>query len=257
MNMSVRRSENLPSQNYVVTDALLKAGIYLITNIVNGNKYIGLSNDMQRRIAEHVSPKNLNKSTSLAKAIKKYGKENFDFSVLEYVYCESDLASREVFWIGRLNPEYNMNSGGLGNPGRSLSCAQKSKLRDCGKKYWSNLSSDKKLEIITNNLTGPKIGHPVSIQTRSKLRVANLNKKQSVETVAKRAKKLSVSMIGNTSGNKAVAAIKGGIAVAEFESVLIAAKSVGIHPSNISKVLRGCQKTAGGYGWQYLSVEKS
>ena len=250
-------ASNIPAQNYIVVDGLFKAGIYLITNIVNGNKYIGLSNNIQRRASEHLSPKSVHKSTNLAKAFKKYGKENFDFSVLEYVCCESDLASREMFWIEKLKPEYNMNSGGLGNSGRTLSNELKAKLKERGQTYWESLPSEQKLRVVTNNLTGPKKGHAVSIETRGKLRAANLNKKQSSETIKKRAAKLSISMIGNSSGNKAVIAINNGCLVAEFESALLAAQSLGIHPSSISKVLKGNQKTAGGYGWQYSSKEKS
>ena len=259
MNAPVRHNaaSNIPAQNYIVVDGLFKSGIYLITNIVNGKKYIGLSNNGQRRMLEHLSPKSACKTTNLSKAFRKYGKESFDFSVLEYVYCESDLAAREVFWIEKLKPEYNMNTGGLGNSGRSVSSELKIKLRECGKKYWESLPVDKKLKVISSNLTGPKKGHAVSIETREKLRAANLNKKQSALTVKKRAAKLSVSMIGNSSGNKAVIAINNGSKVAEFDSVLLAAKSMNIHPSNISKVLKGNQKTAGGYGWQYLSKEKS
>ena len=250
-------ASNIPAQNYIVVDGLFKAGIYLITNIVNGNKYIGLSNNIQRRASEHLSPKSAHKSTNLAKAFKKYGKENFDFSVLEYVCCESDLASREMFWIEKLKPEYNMNSGGLGNSGRTLSNELKAKLKERGQTYWESLPSAQKLRVITNNLTGPKKGHAVSIETRGKLRAANLNKKQSPEAIKKRAAKLSISMIGNSSGNKAVIAINNGCLVAEFESALLAAQSLGIHPSSISKVLKGNQKTAGGYDWQYSSKEKS
>ncbi len=52
MNAPVKHNtaSNIPAQNYIVVDGLFKAGIYLITNIVNGKKYIGLSNNVQRRM---------------------------------------------------------------------------------------------------------------------------------------------------------------------------------------------------------------
>ncbi len=135
-----------------------------------------------------------------------------------------------------------MNSGGLGNSGSTLSGELKAKLKRAWPEILEGLHSEQRLRIIANNLTGPKKGHAVSIETREKLRAANLNKKQSPETVKKRAAKLSISMIGNSSGNKAVIAINNGSKVAEFDSVLLAAKSMNIHPSNISKVLKGNQK---------------
>ena len=94
-------------------------GIYQIRNKINGNRYIGLSSDINRRFTEHKTPKNIrNKNTVLSRAFRKYGIENFEFEIVEELDNDNDLPIREIFWISKLNPEYNMNDGGLGN--RSL-----------------------------------------------------------------------------------------------------------------------------------------
>lgn len=55
-------------------------GIYKITNQINGKIYIGQSIHIERRWQEHKQP---SANSLIAKAIKKYGVENFVFEVLE------------------------------------------------------------------------------------------------------------------------------------------------------------------------------
>lgn len=70
-------------------------GIYKITNNINKKIYIGQSVNIQRRFKEHCNP---NKISAISQAIKKYGKENFSFEVIEE--CKiSQLDSRESYWI--------------------------------------------------------------------------------------------------------------------------------------------------------------
>jgi group I intron endonuclease len=54
-------------------------GIYCITNKVNGKKYIGQSWNINKRYAEH---KTTHKNDHMGHAIRKYGFENFELSVL-------------------------------------------------------------------------------------------------------------------------------------------------------------------------------
>ena len=53
-------------------------GIYKITNKINGKKYVGQSNNINRRFSEHC----LRSEIPIDIAIQKYGKENFVFEVL-------------------------------------------------------------------------------------------------------------------------------------------------------------------------------
>lgn len=77
-------------------------GIYKITNKINGKIYIGQSVHIERRWQEHCQES----STSIiAKAIKKYGKENFSFEVLEQYQVEDydKLDEREMYYIHQYN----------------------------------------------------------------------------------------------------------------------------------------------------------
>lgn len=74
-------------------------GIYKIENLINHKVYIGQSIHIERRWKEHCFP---SKNTVIAKAIKKYGKENFSFQVLEEC-SEQELNKKEQFYIKKFN----------------------------------------------------------------------------------------------------------------------------------------------------------
>lgn len=90
-------------------------GIYKIENKINQNVYIGQSNNIEMRWKQHkINIKN--GSQTIYKAIRKYGIENFDFSILEECPLEK-LDEREKYWIEYYNSYekgYNENLGGQG-----------------------------------------------------------------------------------------------------------------------------------------------
>lgn len=226
-------------------------GIYLITNKVNGKRYIGRSNNISRRFAEHKCKSSIKKNNPLANDFKIHSVDSFDFSIIEIVESETMLDDREVYWIAKLNPEYNKCVGGKGAKGFSHSQETKEMLKTLGKLQWESKSNKEKQLQISNNLKGRSVGYRHSEETKQKLRIANLGKVQSKETIRKRVEKLKLVTRGNGNGNKEVLSIKDNKVFKEYESVLSAANELGIHPSNISKVLKGKQNTAGGYKWKY------
>ena len=99
----------------------MSCGIYMIENKINHHKYIGLSKNIERRWKEHInkskhSLKKDDMDKALYKAIRKYGEENFIFTILEE--CEEkELKEREKFWIEYYNTyknrkDYNETPGG-------------------------------------------------------------------------------------------------------------------------------------------------
>lgn len=94
-------------------------GIYKITNQINGKVYIGLSVNCIRRWWDHCNKSyNSNKKDDidkpLYKAMRKYGRENFSFEIVEE--CEEEkLSEREIYWISYYNSYekgYNATRGG-------------------------------------------------------------------------------------------------------------------------------------------------
>lgn len=93
----------------------MTAGIYEIKNKINGKIYVGQSNDIDRRFIEHCSPtRYLTSHIPVEWAIHKYGKNNFEFKILEECHV-NELNEKETFWIKKLNTVekgYNCNEGG-------------------------------------------------------------------------------------------------------------------------------------------------
>lgn len=76
-------------------------GIYKITNILNGKSYIGRSANIKKRWENHRCC-NGDKNLPLYIDIKKYGKENFKFEILEE--CQKDyLIEKELYYINKFN----------------------------------------------------------------------------------------------------------------------------------------------------------
>lgn len=85
----------------------MKSGIYKITNLKNGKFYIGSSKDIEFRWNEH--KKHLNGNYHINKKLQNawnfYGKENFEFTIVELVSNdETFLLKREQFYFDIFKP---------------------------------------------------------------------------------------------------------------------------------------------------------
>lgn len=96
-------------------------GIYIAINKVNGKSYVGQSLNIESRIKEHLyrcdMPSSNSYSSLFYRALRKYGKDSFQFSVLESSdsFDRQALNDLEVFYISHYNSfqnGYNMNYGG-------------------------------------------------------------------------------------------------------------------------------------------------
>ena len=97
---------------------LNKCGIYCIRNIINNKIYIGKSKNIYTRIAQHIQC--LNKESKdenryLIHAWNKYGRDNFEYFVLEYFENIDDklLSERELFWIEQYHSIYSQKGYNL------------------------------------------------------------------------------------------------------------------------------------------------
>ena len=93
--------------------------IYLITNLVNHKKYIGLTkNSIAERMAKHIQAAKSEEGFLLHRAIRKYGKENFTIELVEDNLTLEDAYEKEKFYIQKHNTYfkselgYNMTLGG-------------------------------------------------------------------------------------------------------------------------------------------------
>lgn len=144
--------------------------IYKTTNILNGKFYVG------QTASKNV--KYLGSGKLLLIAIKEHGRHNFSREIIEY--CDIDkLDEREIFWISKLSPHYNIDGGGYNrskDTGRAISLAKMGKpawnkgLRGIYTKESLELMSKKAKERTAPN---PFKGKKHSKETKYKISIKN------------------------------------------------------------------------------------
>jgi len=85
--------------------------VYLVTNLINGKKYIGIDSID--------NPNYFGSGKYIKIAIKKYGRTNFKKEILETCKTREILLSREKYWIEKMDAVnrrdfYNVHEGGQG-----------------------------------------------------------------------------------------------------------------------------------------------
>lgn len=89
--------------------------VYIITNTINGKKYIG-----QRKWKYPNKEDNyMGSGTLLFQSYKKYGKENFNKTIIDWANSKEELDKKEQYWIKLYNATeseefYNIIGGGTG-----------------------------------------------------------------------------------------------------------------------------------------------
>ncbi len=86
-----------------------KSGIYMITNRLTKDIYIGQSIDISNRFKNYFNLSYIKSrdSSIINRALIKYDYSNFSVTILEY--CDkSNLLVREQYYFDKLNPQYNI-----------------------------------------------------------------------------------------------------------------------------------------------------
>lgn len=86
-----------------------KSGIYMWTNKLTSDIYVGQSKDLSKRFIKYFNFSYLKNRDTLiiSRALIKYGYSNFYLTILEY--CDiSELNQREQHYFDKLNPKYNL-----------------------------------------------------------------------------------------------------------------------------------------------------
>ena len=205
------------------------AYIYKITNDINGKIYVGKTEfSIEKRFKEHCKDalKETNEKRPLYSAMKKYGVEHFHIELVEE--CSwSSASNRERYWIeyfGSFKYGYNATLGGDGRPYLDYD------LIYC---TYQEIKSIKKTSELchcdAHSVATILSNYGISQQERLKNRGI-----QNWKPVARLDK--------NT---REVLEI--------FDSIEAASKAYPNTNKHISTVCKGKRKSAGGYGWKYLS----
>lgn len=90
--------------------------IYAYQNKRNGKIYIGQTGNLIRRDHAHIT--NSDKSMHIDRAIKKYGRDNFDLWIIKNVDTQEQADYEEIYWISEMRrllgnkAVYNISNGG-------------------------------------------------------------------------------------------------------------------------------------------------
>ena len=151
--------------------------VYKIVNKINNKKYIGSTNDRKKRWARHRSMlrDDCHTNQHLQNSYNKYGKDNFQFFIVEEVKDEKDLLDRENFYLKYWNYHaadmlYNValdasapmqGRTGEDNPnyGRELLEVTKQKISESEK--GKELSEETKKKISQNHAHLSGENHPM------------------------------------------------------------------------------------------------
>lgn len=94
--------------------------VYKIINIINNKIYIGYTQRLLKvRLRDHFLKAKKGSLSSLHKAIRKYGKDNFNIFLIENFITKQDMIQGEIFYIKKYNTYksqygYNDTAGGDG-----------------------------------------------------------------------------------------------------------------------------------------------
>lgn len=209
-------------------------GIYCITNIQNGMRYIGQSRNIEKRFGEHFRD-DIKLKTKLGEAIREYGPKNFALTILEECKIE-ELDEKERKWIKELNTypnEYNMTVGG-----RDQVC-DLDKLRA--------IPTEEVIKLWEQGLSISQIMKRHGKSCTNTIKNQLLEKGYKQEDIEKRGK---LARAKGTSKIVQQYSLQGDF-IAEYYSLNEAGRATNISSQNIGKVCKGIRPTAGGFIWKY------
>jgi group I intron endonuclease len=169
--------------------------IYKLTNIKNNKIYIGQARDIHHRMNRHKNDsKHPRYRTKIARAIVKYGWDNFELTILEVIEDECQMNERETYWIELYKAYdnsigYNILPTGFSFRDYHHSEESKAKMSEAksgmylgdenpmyGKKH-SEETKAKMREKANKRLTNPMSGRKHSEESRAKMRLAKLKRR--------------------------------------------------------------------------------
>lgn len=166
-------------------------GVYSIRNVLNGKIYVGSSVDVFSRWADHKYEASRDKyKYPLYNAIRKYGLDKFEFSVVEEVKETALLNARETSWIAyykAASSEYGYNICKEAATTFGYRHSEESKLKMSLTKKGKNRKHSEDWRKRHSLLLQ---GRKHSEETKKKISLAQIGKKLSEEHIKKMREKL-------------------------------------------------------------------
>lgn len=234
-----------------------KCGIYLITNNINGKKYIGQSRNLIKRWGQHKTESRRDKPNLIVdKAIKKYGIDNFSFEIL--FECPLDMLDDWETDMIRLYDSVRPRGYNCVDKCNGVSEEVRLKLSESMKEN-NPMKNPDVADKVRNKLIGTHHNRVTEYQIEvTKKRMKENNPMKNPEV----AKKVSMKITGrkqdkervirNSKHTNILQFSKDGKFIKKWDLVSDITKELGVDHCCIYAVLNGKQKTAGGYIWRCI-----
>ena len=234
-----------------------KCGIYLITNNINGKKYVGQSRNLIKRWGQHKTESRRDKPNLIVdKAIKKYGIDNFSFEIL--FECPLDMLDDWETDMIRLYDSVRPRGYNCVDKCNSVSEEARLKLSERMKEN-NPMKNPEVVDKVKNKLKGTHHNNVTEYQIEvTKKRMKENNPMKNPEV----AKKVSMKITGrkqdkervirNSKHTNILQFSKDGKFIKKWDLVSDITKELGVDHCCIYAVINGKQKTAGGYIWRCI-----
>lgn len=243
--------------------------IYKITNLVNGKVYIGQTiRSIEERKRQHLLDADNGCEFILHKAIRKYKKESFNWTIIDSSYSREELNDKEVFWIVFYNSYskekqsngYNMTKGGESLSGNDNPFYGKTHS-DEAKKKMSEKAKGRVVSERTRRLIGDthsrkysgKKSHKYGVKLSKCIREKMSKAHTGVKKTETHKMNISLSKKGKeTISTKAVIqlSLKGDY-IAQYSTIKEGEEKTGTYSTHIVNCCKGNMKSSNGYMWMY------
>jgi group I intron endonuclease len=163
----------------------MASGIYMIVNKINGKRYVGSSANIYSRWRGHLYElsKGMHHSTHFQFAYYKYGKNSFEFIIMEEIFDKNNLVPKEQTWLDFYKsylPENGYNICSIAG-----SCLGVVPSKETKKKISLALKGRKHTKEARQRMSLAAKGKHPSKETKVKLSLSHKGKVPSEETKRK------------------------------------------------------------------------
>jgi len=148
-----------------------KCGIYSITNIINGKKYIGSSTKIVKRWTEHRCHLKYNTHTNpiLQNAYNKYGKDNFKYEIIEEcdISILKETEDKHIILFKTMDRKYGYNIELATRPCQNPESNEKRRQASLGR--ITTEETRKRLSEALGGENNPMYGKHHSKETKEKM----------------------------------------------------------------------------------------
>lgn len=212
----------------------LKCLVYVARNKINGKCYIGATDrGLAFRSNRHKWRAEHGEKSKFCSAIRKYGFDAFEFSILQICKDFFEALEYERKFIAELKPEYNMTAGGGGVKGLKFSAESREKM---------SAAKRGKRPAWCDGPNASEIQKTLSLKAKLRPSRGPLSREHAIK----------FTQAGNAARRRAVFAIHD---QKRYESVSDAARAYGLTSGQVVYYCKGNHESRRGVDFRYADEE--